>query len=144
MDIYDINKMWAEDCKFNDTDLGGDALKIPKLHNKYFMMYAEEGLRLKKYRADLKMLQQNKHEWLAGTMAEEDMKLLGWKPNPLKILKADIQRYIETDKDVVDSSLRIDFQLSMVNYLEDIIKQIHSRNFYINNAIAWARFQSGS
>lgn len=143
MEIEEVNSMWAIDCKFNETDLASDALNIPKLHNKYFNIYVKEGLKLKKMKSDLKSLEHAKYEWFSGTMAEEDLKTLGWKPNPLKILKADINRYIETDRDVVNQSLKIDYQASKVNYLEDIIKQIHSRNFYINNAIAWARFQSG-
>ena len=82
-------------------------------------------------------------EYYNGSMDDAELKQRGWKPNPLKILRADINRYIETDKDIINMSLRIDYQRAIVEYLEDIIKQINQRNFYINNAVAMLKFQSG-
>jgi penicillin V acylase-like amidase (Ntn superfamily) len=76
-------------------------------------------------------------------MAEEDMKTRGWRPNSLKILRADVNKYIESDQDVINLSLKIDYHLQLANYLEDIVKQINNRNFMIRAAIDWARFQAG-
>jgi len=72
--LEDINEMWSIDAKINEIDLGNEALKIPKLHNKYYTFYVKEMLRVKKYRAQLKELEMAKHEYYTGTMAEEDLK----------------------------------------------------------------------
>jgi hypothetical protein len=141
--LEDINEMWSIDAKINEIDLGNEALKIPKLHNKYYTFYVKEMLRVKKYRAQLKELEMAKHEYYTGTMAEEDLKVRGWKPNPLKIMKSEVSRYIDADKDIIDLSLKIDYFVQTASYLEDIIKQINSRNFYIRAAIDWAKFQAG-
>jgi hypothetical protein len=76
-------------------------------------------------------------------MSEEDLKEKGWKPNPLKILRTDVNKYIEADRDIINLSLKIDYHMQMANYLEDIIRQINSRNFMIKSAIDWAKFQAG-
>jgi len=143
MELDEVNQMWAKDCKFDETNLGGEALRIPTMHNKYFNLYSQEGLKLRRQKSQLLELEKAKMEYYNGSMDDAELKQRGWKPNPLKILRADINRYIETDKDIINMSLRIDYQRAIVEYLEDIIKQINQRNFYINNAVAMLKFQSG-
>lgn len=143
MTLEELNKLWAEDSIIDDTNLGPEATKIPKLHNKYYNMFVKEMLRVKKLRADLKELEQAKYEYFTGTMAPEDLKERGWKPNPLKIMKSEVNRYIESDKDIISTSLKIDYHTEIAKYLEDIVKQINNRNFVIRSAIDWAKFTSG-
>lgn len=143
MTLEEINELWAKDAKIDETNLGSEATKIPQLHNKYYTLYSKEVLRMRKYKADLKELEFAKYEYYIGTMTEEELKKREWKPNPLKILRTDVNKYIECDKDIVNLSLKIDFHMQMSNYLEDIIKQINSRNFMIKSAIDWAKFQAG-
>jgi hypothetical protein len=143
MTLEELNEMWSKDAKINEAALGSEALKIPQLHNKYYILYSKEVLRVRKYKADLKELEHAKFEWYTGTMAEADMKDRGWRPNPLKILRADVNKYIESDKDVINLSLKIDYHMQIGNYLEDIVKQINNRNFIIKSALDWAKFQAG-
>ena len=143
MTLEELNEMWSKDAKIDESVLGHEAIKIPQLHNKYYTLYSKEVLRFRKNKAELKELEHAKFEWYTGTMAEEDMKSRGWRPNALKILRADVNKYIESDKDIINLSLKIDYQMQLANYLEDIIKQINNRNFMIRAAIDWAKFQSG-
>lgn len=143
MDIEELNGMWAIDCKIDETNLVRESSRIPELHNKYYIMYFKEGLRSKKMKSDLIELEHAKNEYYSGSMDQEELKRRGWKPNPLKILKADINRYIESDKDVINLSLKIAYQESITKYLEDIVKQISNRNFILKNMIEWSKFQSG-
>lgn len=143
MTIEEINEMWARDAKIDESNLGGEAIKIPQLHNKYYTIYVKEVLRVKKLKSDLKELEMAKYEYYTGTMAEEDLKARGWKPNPLKIMKSEVSRFIESDKDIVNLCLKIDYHTSTSSYLEDIIRQINNRNFIIKSALDWVKFQSG-
>lgn len=143
MTLEEINEMWAQDAKINEIDLGNEALKIPKLHNKYYTLFVKEMLRVKKFKAQLKELEMAKHEYYTGTMAEEDLKARGWRPYSLKIMKSEVSKYIDSDKDVIELSLRIDYFVQVASYLEDIVKQINTRNFIIKSAIDWSKFQSG-
>lgn len=143
MTLEEINEMWAIDAKINEVDLGNEALNIPKLHNKYYTLFVKEMLRVKKLKTELKELEMAKYSWYNGSMAVEDLKDRGWKPYGLSILRADLPRYIDSDKDVIALSLKIDYYSQIASYLEDIIKQINTRNFVIRSAIDWAKFQSG-
>ena len=143
MSVEEISDIWAKDAKIDDTNLAASAKQIPELHNKYYTMYYKEALRVKKLKYDYKELELAKREWLDGSMAEEDLKDLGWKPNPKKIIRADMDRCIQGDKDIIRLSLRIDYHSANANYLEDIIKTIHSRNFIIKSMIDVLKFQHG-
>jgi len=58
-------------------------------------------------------------------------------------LRSDVDRYIQADSDIINISLKIDYHSARANFLEDIIKTIHSRNFVIKNMIDVLKFQHG-
>lgn len=144
MSTEDISTLWAEDCKIDETNLARESRRIPELHNKYYTLYYKEVLRVKKIRADYKQLELDKREWLDGSMAEEDLRDKGWRPNPKKILRNDIDKYLQGDKDIIQLSLKLDYHSERAKFLEDIVKTIHSRNFVIKNMIEIMKFQAGS
>lgn len=139
----DINEMWAKDAPIDETNLIGESKRIPQLHSKYYSMYFNEALRVKKLKADLAELKRDKMEYYGGSMAEEDLRERGWKPFQLKVLRNDMDKYIVGDRDIIKLSLKIDYHTERANYLEDIIKTIHSRNFVIKSMIDVMKFQSG-
>jgi hypothetical protein len=106
-------------------------------------MYFKEVLRVKKLRYDYKELEMAKREWIDGSMAEEDLRERGWRPFQKKVIRQDLDKYIQGDKDIIQLSLKIDYHSARANFLEDIIKTIHSRNFIVKNMIDVLKFQSG-
>lgn len=143
MELAELNTMWAKDCKIDETNISGELRKIPELHNKYYMFYVKAGLRTSKARAELVELTKAKTEYYNGSMDPLELKERGWSPNPLKILRQDINKYIESDKDIINLSLTIEYLSSIEHYLEDIVKQINNRNFIFTNYIKWETFRSG-
>ncbi len=139
----DINEMWSRDCKIDEANIVGEAKRIPELHSKYYNFFFKEALRVRKLKADMKELERAKYEYYSGSMCEEDLRERGWKPNPLKILRNDIDRYMQSDKDVVQLSLKIALHEERANYLENIIRQINNRNFVIKSMIDMIKFQAG-
>jgi hypothetical protein len=143
MQLEQLEAMWAEDCKIDETNLARESTRIPELHSKYYKLYIRSATKASKYKSDLKELERIKTEYYNGSMAEEDLKHYGWKQNPLKILKSDIAKYIESDKDIINLCLKIDYQVSYTKFLEDIIRQINNRNFIIKNIIDYMKFTHG-
>ena len=143
MDTNDIAAIWAADSPIDETNLLGESKRIPSLHSKYYNLYYREVLRVKKLKAEYKELEMDKRNWYDGSMAEEDLREKGWKPFQRKVIRNDLDKHIQADKDVIKLSLKIDFHTANANYLEDIIKTIHSRNFIVKNMIDILKFQSG-
>lgn len=144
MTIDDILEQWNKDVQIDRTELGDEALNIPKLHHKYYQIYVKEKLALRKFEADFKQLKLDKYEFLTQGPNEET-KDKGWKLPPKgMILKGDIPMYMEADEDVINLSLRIGYQQEKIELLDSIIKSIINRNFIIKNAIDWQKFTMGS
>jgi hypothetical protein len=143
MSTDDISEMWSKDCKIDESNLAGESKRIPELHNKYYTLYYKEALKVMKLRYDYKELELAKREWLDGSMAEEDLRERGWKPFQKKVIRQDVDKYLQADRDIINLSLKIDYHSTRANFLEDIIKTIHSRNFIVKNMIDILKFQHG-
>jgi len=143
MSTDDISEVWAVDCKKDETNLAGESKRIPELHSKYYSMYYKEALRVKKLKYDYKELELAKREYYDGSMAEEDLRDRGWKPFLKKVIRQDMDKFVQADKDIIAMSLKMDYHATRANFLEDIIKTIHSRNFVVKNMIDILKFQHG-
>lgn len=144
MKIEEIYEMWAKDSEIDQTNVSGESANIPKLHNKYFRIYMEEGMKLKQFRAKYKQLKLLKEQYYRGELDISELQEYGWEPQPLKILRQDIGTYIDADKDIIDLSLKVGMQEEKVNYLEAIIKMISNRGFQLKTIVDWERFRTGA
>jgi hypothetical protein len=106
-------------------------------------MYYREALTVKKLKYDYKEMEYDKREWFNGDMAEEDLRERGWKPYQKKVMRQDMDKYIQADKDIIRISLKIDYHTERAKFLEDIVKTIHGRNFIIKSMIDIMKFQAG-
>lgn len=143
MKIDDIYNEWETDSHIDRTELGDESLKIPKLHHKYFKIFTHERLLLRKLEADLKQLKIMKHEFYTLGPTEETHEK-GWQLPPQgRILKSDVNNYIEADQDIVNLSLKIGIQHEKIELLQSIIKSLTNRGFNIKAAIDWEKFKVG-
>jgi hypothetical protein len=144
MKLDSIYALWAEDSKIDRMDLGEESLKISSLHQKYSEIYTNEKIALRKYESDLKVLKLEKHEFYTQGPTNETQEK-GWElPAIGKIIRSDVQQYIDADKDVIQLTLKIGVQYEKVSLLESIIKNLFNRGFQIKNAIDYMKFQAGN
>jgi hypothetical protein len=143
MKLEEIIEEWSKDCSIDQTNISNESANISKLHNKYYVFYMQEGMKLRKMRSDMKKLVKLKSEYYRGELSQEELNQQGWEQQPLKILKTDIPTYVDADDDVIDLSLRVGMQEEKVDYLESIIRQISNRGFQLKNIIDWERFRTG-
>jgi hypothetical protein len=143
MKLEEIHDMWSQDCDVSIYNLSEEALKIPKMHNKYLRLFSDEKMMLKKMNYDLKQLVLIKYDYYRGVLPEEDLKEHGWEPVRIRILKSDIDKYLEADQDIIKTNLKISLQQEKVDTLEAIIKSINNRGFLIKSAIDFEKFKVG-
>ena len=144
MKLEAIYEEWSKDSEIDMTDLGNEAIKIPKLHHKYFQVYSSEKLLLRKYEAEMKTLKLSKYEFYTQGPSKETQEK-GWVlPSRGMILKQEMPMYLEGDQDIINLSLRIGMQQEKVELLESIIKSLTNRGFQIKSAIDWNKFTMGA
>lgn len=140
MNLDEIQKLWEEDSNIDPDNLHEESLKIPALHAKYYKIY-NNILLLKKIEDNkLKTLRKEKWMYYSGK-SEPDV----YKENPFdhKVLKPDIDKYMDADGDLMKSVSKIEYYQTMLNYLESILKIIFNRTYQIKNAIEYMRFTAG-
>ena len=143
MDIEEIQSLWSADSKIDDLELDLESLRIPQLHSKYMNILNAENRVLYRMTQTQKMLEQDKWEYYTGKMCKEDLEERGWEPYDPKVLRADVPKHIEADKDVVRHLIKIADQKEKVTLLRSSIESVNSRSFIINNAIRWKQFTNG-
>tara|TARA_R110000824_G_scaffold221069_1_gene408199 strand:- start:66 stop:500 length:435 start_codon:yes stop_codon:yes gene_type:complete len=143
MDLSEIRKQVAEDMPIDDTELDIASMAIPQLHNKYLNLYLDEKLVLQKLNSDYYGLKKIKWEYYTGKLDQTQLEEYGWEQFPLKILKQDIDLYMNSDKELQKLSDRVAYQKEKISYLDAILKSINNRQWNIRSAIDWRKFING-
>jgi hypothetical protein len=142
--LDEIQKLWEVDAEIDSSELGKASIDIPKLHSKYYKIFAQEKLVLAKLYSNLKKLYKIKVEYFQGKLSEEDLTQLGWEPFRLRVLKSDLDTYLDADKDMSKLKLDIELAKTKVEFLESILKTVGNRTFQVRNAIDWEKFKVGN
>jgi hypothetical protein len=143
MNMETIKQLVESDLKIDGTELGDESIRIPMLHGKFLNIFHDESLVLRKLNSDYSVLKKQKWEWYSGKADEDQLKSLGWEPFATRILRQDLELYMEADPDLIRLGSKIDLQKAKVEYLDSVIKGINNRQWVIRNAIEWRKFMSG-
>ena len=143
MKFEEIQKLWTSDCNIDETELAQESVKIPQLHNKYLIFYSNEKLKFKELKYLFAGLIKRKRDYYSGRMSAEELEAADWEPFQYKLLKADVQEYIDADENVIESKKMLALQEEKVDYLEAVVKGLSTRGYLIKNAIDWKRFTEG-
>lgn len=143
MTYDEILSLWEKDSVINKADVGGESLNIPLLHSKYLKIYAHENSILKKMKSEYKKLYKVKWEYYHGNLDTQELKRRGWEQFQLRVLKQDVNVYLEGDQDLAGVTLEIELQQDKVTTVNEIVKSISQRNFVIKNYIDWQKFENG-
>lgn len=143
MTLDEIRKEIERDFRLDETALDLESLKIPQLHSKYLNLLMDERLAMRKAEFDYNALTKAKWEYYTGKMSHEELTARGWEPFALKILRNDLDLYLNSDVDLSKLSQKFIFHKEKVSLLEEVIKELNSRHWKIRNAIEWRKFVNG-
>lgn len=141
MTLEELQELVDKDLKINESELDLESLKTPQLHNKYLKHYNNFKLLLTRAESDYKILKRVKWEYYTGKASPEVYKQ---KPFNLKIMKSDLDKYLDSDEDLIKSKQKIEYLETVVNYLDRTLKIISGRDWQIRNSIEWRKFTSGA
>jgi hypothetical protein len=140
MNIDEIQSLWEQDSKLDPDNLHSESIKIPSLHAKYYKIYNNILLLKKIEENKFKILRKEKWMYYSG---KADPEVYKEKPFDHKVLKPDIDKYMDADEEIMKTSSKIEYFQTMLNYLDSILKTILNRTYQIKNAIEFMRFTAG-
>ena len=91
-------------------------------------------------KAQHKRLYREKWEYYGG---KADAKVYAAKPFDIKVMKTDLQMYVQSDEDILRLQNKIGYYETCVDYCKGIIKSIDNRGWDIRNATDWKKFEAG-
>ncbi len=141
--IEDIEEMWEKDCEIDGVRLDTASLDTPKLQNKYLKINNSLKLRSINLDSDYNNLLHIKSLYYSGKLSKEELEEKGWEPYPIRVLRNDLKLYYESDKDLKQIKLKIEYNNIMIKYLEGILDQLSKRTWMVSNAIKWKIFTAG-
>tara|TARA_A100001201_G_scaffold4082_3_gene8651 strand:+ start:1282 stop:1716 length:435 start_codon:yes stop_codon:yes gene_type:complete len=144
MKLSELQAMWLADCKMDEMALDAESLKIPNLHSKYMEYWNEEVLNQRRLEQEYKSEFKIRWEYYSGKLSEEEHEEYNLEPFLQKVLRQDLDIYLDSDKKLQEIKSKIEYTKQKVNYVESIIKQLNGRGYLIKNAIDFIRFQTGS
>lgn len=140
MNIEELQKLWELDSKIDPDNLHTESLKIASLHSKYYNIYNNIILLKKIEENKYKILKKDKWLYYSGKADPET-----YKNNPFdhKVLKPDIDKYMDADDELMRSASKLEYYQTMLSFLDSILKTILNRTYQIKNAIEYMRFTAG-
>ena len=143
MNIEQIKAQAELDTIIDANHLDDEASRIPQIHNKYLCMLIDEKLIHENLESKLKILRRDKWLYYSGKLSEDELKRKGWEPFDLNILKQDLDRFIDSDQDIITLSNKVFLQKEKINYIEGVAKIISNKIWNIRSSIEWIKFTQG-
>ena len=141
MNLEEIQELVDKDLKINDSELDLESIKTPQIHNKYMKLLTKFKLMMSRNESELHIIKKQKWEYYTG---KADPSVYAEKPFNLKILRQDVDKYIDSDEDIIKLKQKSDYLNTVVDFLDRTVRQISNRTFTIKNAIDWKKFISGA
>ena len=141
MNLEEIQELVDKDLKINDSELDLESIKTPQIHNKYMKLLTKFKLMMSRNESEFHIIKKQKWEYYTG---KADPSVYAEKPFNLKILRQDVDKYIDSDEDIIKLKQKSDYLNTVVDFLDRTVRQISNRTFTIKNAIDWKKFISGA
>jgi len=141
--LEEIQELWNRDREIDISELATESIRIPQIHDKYLKIYVDEKIKLRKLQLNLAKISKMKSDYYSGRMSQEELDRLEWQPFLVKVLKGEVNSYVESDDDIIKLKETIALMEEKINYIDSVIRMINNRGFQIKSAIDWIKFKDG-
>ena len=143
MKLEEIQELWNRDREIDISELATESIRIPQIHDKYLKIYVDEKIKLRKLHLKLTKISKMKSDYYSGRMSQEELDRLEWQPFLVKVLKGEVNSYVESDDDIIKLKETIALMEEKINYIDSVIRMINNRGFQIKSAIDWIKYKDG-
>ena len=143
MKLEEIQELWNRDREIDISELATESIRIPQIHDKYLKIYVDEKIKLRKLQLNLAKISKMKSDYYSGRMSQEELDRLEWQPFLVKVLKGEVNSYVESDDDIIKLKETIALMEEKIIYIVSVIRMINNRGFQIKSDIDWIKYKDG-
>ena len=141
MTLEELQKEAREDLVILDQErLDQESYKNQNIKPKWLEYRTKYDQLLIMSKANHQKMYREKWEYYGG---KSDAKVYVAKPFDLRVLKTDLQMYINSDEEILALQGKISYYESIIKYIDGVIKSIDNRGWDIKHAISWKQFEAG-
>ena len=144
MKLNEIQEMWVEDSRINETNLGHEAARVPSLHAKYITILSKVRLQARKVESEYYNTRRKKYKYYRGEMTLQELEDEGWvQYQGNKPLKNEMDELLQCDGDLISLQDKQEYYRTVIYTLEQIIRSINSRTWDIKTAVEYQKMTNG-
>ena len=144
MKLSEIQEMWEQDSRIDETNLGRESTRVPTLHAKYLVYLSKVKLQLRKAESDYYNTRRLKYRYYRGEMSKDELEDNGWMQwQGNKPLKNEMDEFLQCDQNLIELQDKVEYFKTVIYTLEQILRSINSRTWDIKTAVEWSKFTNG-
>lgn len=140
MKMEDVKVMVMEALKIDPSHLDRSSIETPVKYGQLLTVRLDENMELKRLNILFAEKEQEKRLYYSG---KADPEVYKEKPLDIRILKTEIQKYLDADKELQELALLIGIQQEKVDLITDSLKGVLQKTFHIKAAIEYQKMQNG-
>lgn len=141
MKIEDIKDMLERDKSIDYTQLDTASLKIPEQAVKYQQLSHDEAVTLRYLEREYNIMKLRRWMYYMGKASDEEYEK---EPFDHKVLKSDVNLFLEADKKLNELQDRIILQTEKLKLVVEAGKIMQNKSFNIKNALDHQKFMGGA
>ena len=141
MKIEDIKDMLEKDRSIDHTWLDTESLKIPEQAVKYQQMAHDEAVILRYLEREYNIMKLKRWMYYMGKASDEEYEK---EPFDHKVLKSDVNTFLEADSKLCNIQDRIILQTEKLKLVVEAGKVMQNKSFNIKNALEHQKFMGGA
>ena len=141
MKIEDIKVMLEKDKSVDHTQLDTESLKIPEQAVKYQQMAHDEAVILRYLEREYNIMKLNRWMYYMGKADDE---VYEKEPFDHKVLKSDVNIFLESDKQLNELQDKISTQSEKLKLVVHAGQTMQNKSFNIKNALEHQKFMGGA
>ena len=141
MKIENIKDMLERDKSIDYTQLDTASLKIPEQAVKYQQLSHDEAVTLRYLEREYNIMKLSRWMYYMGKASDEEYEK---EPFDHKVLKSDVNLFLEADKKLNELQDRIILQTEKLKLVVEAGKIMQNKSFNIKNALEHQKFMGGA
>jgi hypothetical protein len=140
MKLDEIKDEIMNALQVDEKHLDRSAIETPVRYGKLLVIRTNESMELKRLEIEYADLEQEKRIYYSG---KADPEVYKEKPLDVRVLKSEMNKYLEADKDLQKLALNIGLQGEKIALINDALKGVLQKTFHIKAAIDYQKMQNG-
>jgi hypothetical protein len=133
-----------EDIRLNFLEIENELLRNSHLIGKWLTYQQNQKSKVLILETEYKRLLAIKKKYLMGKLPDEERDYMGWPLEGTKILKADMDMWLDCDDEIIAKRQKFQAQKQILDFIESTLTQVVDKKWSIKSYIDYKKWIEGN